>query len=111
MHLNEQLHQRQVPLGLRHRFVVEPAARDPDQFALPTEAQLFAWRNQFLPRDYRPNCLHFFLSQSTSTLSCPIFSCNCATNSWRSSPAACGASNNSGRRSRTTPFHCVTCTG
>src|ERR1017187_1867241 len=104
-------HQGKILRGLHHRLVLEPAARDPHQLALPSYAQFGTWHHQVLPEAYSPNCLHFFLSQSASTVSWPIFSCSWAISSWLSSPSGREGSNNSGRWSRITPFHCVTWTG
>ena len=69
MQLVQPPHQRQVLRALGHRLVVERAARDPHQLALPSYAQFCTWRHQVLPRPHNPNCLHFFLSQSPSTVS------------------------------------------
>ena len=60
MHLVQLPHQGEVLQGLHPRLVIEPAARDPYQLALPSDAQLLAWPHQFVPGAYSPNCLHFF---------------------------------------------------
>ena len=67
--LVEPAHQHQVLLALGHRLVIEAAARDAGQLALLAQTQFGAWLDQISPDRYRPSCLHFFLSQSASTVS------------------------------------------
>src|SRR5213596_2397454 len=97
MQLVQPPHQGEVLRTLGHRFVIESAARNADQLALPLQAQFGAWLDQLLPAAYRPSCLHFFLSQSTSTLNWPIFSWSWAINCSWSWLAAWGDSNRSGK--------------
>ena len=70
--LVELAHQRQVFFALRAWLVVVTAAADFQQFALASDTglvQRFDQRSSF--RD-SPNCLDFFLSQSSSTFNFPI---------------------------------------
>src|SRR6476469_9599627 len=73
MQLVQAPHQPEIVLRLRARLVVEAAAGDAQDLALVPDAQLRAWIDELPPLFYRPSCLDFFLSQSRSTVSSPIF--------------------------------------
>src|SRR5262249_114261 len=109
--LVELAHELEVLLRLRARLVVVGRPTDVQQFALVTDA----WLGQgFDPRSSlsgRPNSFHFFLSQSKSTVSWPIFWCNWAIIFSLSSAAGRPRSKSSGNRSRSVVFHWLTKSG
>ena len=73
MQLVEPSHQLQVLLGFGAWLVVVGRAADLQQFALASNARFVLFLDQRSSSGERPNCLHFFLSQSRSTVNWPIF--------------------------------------
>ena len=73
MQLVQPPHQGQVLRGLRARFVVVGAAGQTQQLALVPQADRGRRGNELAQACQRPSCRDFFLSQSRSTVSCPIF--------------------------------------
>ena len=69
----EPAHQFQVLFALGAWLVVVGRPTDLQQFALASNTRLVLPLDQRSSSGDRPNCLHFFLSQSRSTVSWPIF--------------------------------------